>query len=90
MRTDKRLFKRRISVCVCVCVCVYIYIHICIYTHTHTHTHTYTYIRPRWQVVALIRDMTCTRSCSLQFYVLLMMGAIDGTTELMYLSHLPL
>ena len=36
-------------------------------------------IMPRWQkVVALIRDMTCTRRCSYSFYVHLMMGAIDA------------
>ena len=35
-------------------------------------------IRPRWRkAVALTRDMTRTRSCSLQFDVLLIMGAID-------------
>ena len=34
--------------------------------------------RPRWRkVVALTRDMTCTRSCSYMFDLLLMMGAID-------------
>jgi hypothetical protein len=34
--------------------------------------------RPRQRkVVAQIRDMTCTRSCKLQLYVLLIMDAMD-------------